>query len=393
MTTQLTVDEALANAVGRHALSRPGSSVEQVAASLVGLHNTSQPSPYLSVRARVTGFVRGDLETLMWDEWRLARLRAMRLTMFVMPHDLLEITAAATRHFAEPFAARWLRDSGLALAEFERLAAAVEEALADGPMTSRQLRAALDVPQSVGLPGVVGRMCDIGRIVGGRPPNHWRSNIREYHLWADVLPGVDLHRWQADAAIGELIHRYVDSYGPVTVDDVAWWTGIAKSRCRAALRAINAQEVTVEGWPGPLYRTTHADTELGDAVHALPILDPYVQGYRDRGRFLDPARTGFVYDRGGNSTATIVHRGRIVGVWQVSEDPAPSVRYHLFPGAPASVRAVAEADLAAAGELYWDQPVDVIDVPEMVALDAGGGRSATHPLDDRIHRASRKTTS
>ena len=73
----------------------------------------------------------------MWESWRLARVRAMRLTMFVFPHDLLEIAASATRHISEAFATRWLRDSGLSQPEFERLAAAVYTALGDEPLMVR----------------------------------------------------------------------------------------------------------------------------------------------------------------------------------------------------------------------------------------------------------------
>jgi hypothetical protein len=392
--TTLTADEALASASHHHSLSRPGWSVEEIASKLVGLHNTSPTSPYLSVRARIPGFSRTDLDALMWDSWRMARIRAMRLTMFVFPHDLLEIAVAATGHIAEPLAARWLRDSALSQQMFDRLAAEVYSALADGPLTVRGLRRTLDVPPSIDLSGVVSRMCDVGQLVGGAPPRSWRSSVREYHRWEDVLPDVDLNRWNEDAAIQELVCRYVCSYGPVTVNDISWWTGFTKERCRAALTALGAQieEVAVDGWPGPLFRDVEGDgdSEPGSSVRALPLLDPYVQGYRDRGRFLDPERHHFVYDGGGNSTATLVHRGRIIGVWQVTEEPEESVRYYLFGNTPASVRRAAEADLAAAGSLYFDQPVDVVRVATMKPLNADGGRSASHPLDSRLHRASRR---
>lgn len=388
----LTADQGLATATRRHSLARPGSSIEVIASEVVGLHNTSPVGPYLSLRARLPGFSRADLDALRWDSWNLARFRAMRLTMFVLPHDLLEIAAAATRHLSDSLAARWLRESGLSQREFDRLAAAVDAALAQGPLTVRGLRRALDVPQAVDLPGVVGRMCDVGRTVGGAPPRSWRSSVREYHRWEDVLPSVDLHRWDEDAAIGELAHRYISSYGPATVDDISWWMGITKGRCRATLASLDVQEVAVDGWPGPLYRVPGPDIDgdLGSDVIALPLLDPYVQGYRDRARFLDPARHGFVYDGGGNATATLVHRGRIFGVWQVTEDPDQSIRYHLFAGGPASIRRGAESDLAAAGSLYFDRPVDVVEVMTMEPLSAEGGRSAAHPLDSRLHRASRR---
>jgi hypothetical protein len=393
----LTADHALAAAARCHSLARPGSSVEAIAAQLVGLHNTSPVSPYLSLRTRLPGFERTDLDRLMWQEWRLARVRAMRLTMFVLPHDLLEVTAAATRHLAEPFAQRWLRDSELTAPEFDRLAAQVLGALADGPLTVRGLRRTLRVPQSVDLPGIVGRMCDMGWLVGGAPPRSWRSSVREYHRWQDVLPDVDLLRWNEGAAIRELTRCYIVSYGPVTIDDLSWWTGFTKGRCRTALESLGdtVEAVVVDDWPGPLYRATGQNdgADLGTGVHALPLLDPYVQGYRDRSRFLPPGRHDYVYDGGGNAAATLVHRGRIIGVWQPTERPEPSVSYHLFSRSPASVQREAETDLAAVGAMYFDRAVDVVRVAEMVPLSAGGGRSAAHPLDGVVHRASRRRSS
>lgn len=388
---RLSPDAALAESLSRHSLTEPGRSIEEVTRQLVGLHNTSPVSPYLSLLARVPGFVRDDLDALMWQSWRLVRMRAMRQTMFIFPLDVLEIAVAATRHIGEGLVARWLRDSGLRQSDFDRLADQVEEALVDGPLTVRDLRNVLGVRGGIDLPGVVGRMCDTGRLVGGAPPRSWRSSVRQYHRWADVLQGVDLDRWGESGAVGELLERYLRSYGPVTVEDMSWWTGLTKGRCRAALGQIDVEEVEVEGWPGPLFRIPddEASPAAGGEIHALPLLDPYVQGYRIRVRFLDPDRHGFVYDWGGNAAATLVHRGRIVGVWQFSEEPLDSVRYHLFERSAASVVRAAEEALAAAGRLYFDRPVDVVEVRVMKPLGPEERRSAAHPLDDRLHRASR----
>jgi len=392
--TALTPDQALAAAAHHHSLARPGSSIPDVADDLVGLHNTSPVGPFLSLRARVPNFARADLESLMWGSWHFARFRAMRLTMFVFTLDLLEVAAAATRHISEPLASRWLRDSGLTVQDFDRLSALVLDALADGPLTVRQLRHSLDIPQSVDLPGVVSRLCDVGRVVGGAPPRSWRSSIRRYHRWEDVLPGVDVHRWEEETAVRELIRRYIGSYGPVTINDISWWTGFTKGRCREAMTAQGdrIEEVAVDGWPGPLYRIAAAEVErtTSASVAALPLLDPYVQGYRDRIRFLDPERSDFVYDGGGNAAATLVHRGRIIGTWQFTQKPEESVRYHLFDRGPVSTRRSAERELAAAGSLYFDRSVDIVEAPTMEPLSAGGGRSASHPLDEQLHRASRR---
>jgi len=385
----LSPDEALANSAAAHHLGGDAGSLPDLAAKLIGLHNTNQSTPYLSVRARLDGFTRSDLETAMWDEWALARFRTMRLTIFVLPIDLLEIAAAATRPIRTRLADQWMRDSGLERATFDAIAEDIVAALTEGPMTSRALRDALNVRLPIDLPGIVSRMCDTGHLVGGAPPRNWRSGIRQYHRTIDVLPTLDLERWAESDAIRELVGRYVESYGPVTLDDIAWWTGLTKARCRAALDDLDLEEVTVQGWPGPMWRTGSGRGELPDAVRALPLLDPYAQGYRNRVRYLNPARHDWVHDRGGNATATIVHRGRIIGVWQTVEKPKRQVLYHLFDTQTASIRRAAEDDVAAAGAFYFEQPVDISEVRTMTSLHADGGRSAAHPLDGHIHRRNR----
>jgi len=40
--------------------------------------------------------------------------------------------------------------------------------------------------------------------------------------------------------------------------------------------------------------------------------------------------------------------------------------------------------------MFFDEDVELVEVPEMTSLRAGG-RSAMHPLDGRQHRASRDT--
>lgn len=394
--TTLTADEARAYAVGSHFLEKPAASIAAVAEQLVGLHNTNQASPYLSVNARVQSFARPDLDELMWERWELARFRAMRLTMFVLPRPLIEVVAAATRHIVEPLAARWLRDSGMTQQQFDRYAAGVLEALVDGPLTSRQLRRCLEVPQEVELPGIVSRLCEQGRIVGGAPPGSWRSGIRQFHLWEQVLSDVDIHRWAEAPAIAELVGRYVRGYGPVTLSDIAWWTGFTKARCRQALDSLrdSIMKVEVDDWPGPLYLYPDAGDTIGEApaVSVLPLLDPYVQGYRDRQRLLADELHGFVWDGGGNATATIVERGEIIGVWQPIDRPA-EIRYHLF-DAPWVDSGEVEVLLRAVGRVYFDEVVDVQEVIEMRPLRGPGeARSAAHPLDDTFHRSGRGVVS
>jgi hypothetical protein len=115
----------------------------------------------------------------------------------------------------------------------------------------------------------------------------------------------------ADATV-LLIERYISRYGSVTLDDVAWWTGLGVGRCRAALDELGGHlaPVRVLGWDGEhfvlradLGRMLHASRPRGPQLSLLAELDPYTMGFRGRSRLLDNALHNFVYDRSGNATS------------------------------------------------------------------------------------------
>lgn len=63
-------------------------------------------------------------------------------------------------------------------------------------------------------------------------------------------------------------------------------------------------------------------------VFLLPALDPYIMGYQDRRRFLDPAHRTTVFDYAGNARPSVWAGGRVVGTWREEERGAPG--YALF---------------------------------------------------------------
>jgi hypothetical protein len=64
-------------------------------------------------------------------------------------------------------------------------------------------------------------------------------------------------------------------------------------------------------------------------VNLLPPLDPYLMGYQERSRYLDPDDRPYVFDRSGNATSTILVDGRVAGVWDSEEGNPPALK--LYP--------------------------------------------------------------
>jgi len=77
-------------------------------------------------------------------------------------------------------------------------------------------------------------------------------------------------------------------------------------------------------------------------VFFLPGLDPYIMGYRDRGRFLAAGHRAKVFDRAGNAMPTVWVNGRVVGAWGQRKDG--SVVYDLFEPVSEEERALLESE-------------------------------------------------
>ena len=309
----------------------------RIAADLVGLHATDPQTPYLSLLARIRDFTAERLDRELYETHAIGRVPAMRNTLFLEPRSLLRTVFAATG----PTGVRssWRFFAGrLTMNEYKAAAPRIVEALRGRGLTVRELRAELHLDCDVSA--VVKLLCDGAVLIRARPPAGPRSGQYAYALTTEWLPGLDLADPGDEAqALTDLIRAYVRSYGPVSEADIAWWTGAPTRAVRAALNRLGDElaNVAVEAADteqlmvrADLDALLTAEDINSGGLALLPALDPYTQGYRARGRYLDAAHAPFVVDRKGNVTSTIVLDGRVVGVWDLAQHPAPELRVHLL---------------------------------------------------------------
>ena len=335
----VSVVERRARLVRRHGLT-PGSPVPdclELAERLVGLHASDPATVFLSARARVPGLTPEQLEAALYDEQTLVKHLGMRRTLFVLPTSLLPVVqAACTNAVVATERKRLVRDveqggiSANGVRWLRRAEAATLEALETlGSATGAELsRAVPEIqPRLVygegkswgGTIGVAGRVLTIlageGRITRGRPSGTWTSSRHRWQL-AGALPA-EMDEGEAQA---ELVRRWLAAFGPATLEDVAWWTGLGVVKVRRALAAIGAAAVELDGKAGVVLPDDLDPVAPPEPTAALlPSLDATTMGWKRRAWYLG-AFEPELFDSTGNAGPTVWWDGRVVGAWAQLED-------------------------------------------------------------------------
>jgi hypothetical protein len=320
-------------------LSRAGDPVE-VARSMLALHSSDAPTVYLAALARMSSGSLGDVSAALYEQRSLVRVMGMRRTVFVVQVELMPVVVAAC---GESVAARersrlltqladvsdgqdvasWLEHAeaaalaGLAM----RGEARASDLAGDDPRLDTEL--VLNVGKAYeGRQKVASRVLTIlaaeGRIVRSRPVGSWRSSQYRWCLTEQWITEPQ-RKWSVEQAHAELARRWLASFGPATVADFRWWSGLPAGAVKKAFAQLELAEVDLDGMPGVVLAE---DLDPVDAtepwVALLPALDSTPMGWKHRLWYLGDHGPQ-LFDTTGNVGPTIWCDGRVVGGWAQRE--------------------------------------------------------------------------
>jgi hypothetical protein len=323
----------------RHLLAERGGSALDAARAVVALHGTDPASVFLAAAARTRSLDMAAIEREMYDERRLVRMLCMRRTVFTVPAELVPVVQAACTNDVARLERRrtllfldqagvgddaWLREveDATVAALRARGTAFAAELSADVPRLKERLVLGLG-SKNESWPAVASRvllgLAAEGRIVRGRPRGSWISSQFSWSPMESWLPG-GIPELPAGDARAELVRRWLAAYGPGTLADLRWWTGLSLTEVRKALARIDTEDVDLDGTPGlVLAEDAGPVADPGPWVALLPALDPTVMGWAGRGWYLGEHGPA-LFDRSGNAGPTVWADGRIVGGWAQRED-------------------------------------------------------------------------
>ncbi|HEY7173803.1 MAG TPA: winged helix DNA-binding domain-containing protein, partial [Micromonosporaceae bacterium] len=286
---------------------------------------------------RLDGGTRSDVRQALWQQRTVVKTYGPRATVHLLPAAELPLWTGALSAIPTPPTS--LPDSSpLTPSQSDDVIAAIGEALRDSELTVEELDAAVVaatgpwasepvIPafgdwwprwrQAIAVAARRGVLCFgpmRGRRVTYTSPSAW-------------LPGFE----PADgaAASGELVRRYLYSYGPATPRDFAQWLGAPRAWAVNVFETVRDDLTTAEITDEPAVSRPRGDgnipwvlasdtdeTEPSDSVRLLPYFDSYSVGCHPR-QLLYP---GVAADRAQHRGATgnypvLVVGGTVLGIW------------------------------------------------------------------------------
>lgn len=191
----------------------------------------------------------------------------------------------------------------------------------NGPLTRPEcyelIHAADCVNENCPPPGTMRRMGQDGHLI-----QLARVDGQEKFTLAELLPQPQ-RDLTGEELLTELGVRFASSRGPVTVEDLAWWTGAGKTVAKNALAAGEAtcQLISSENSQGiKVYMATWqqdvTDKELRKALSLrleLPAFDEYIMAYAFGNRAMIEEVAPRVLTKNGISWDFIVEEGQVIG--------------------------------------------------------------------------------
>ncbi len=294
MIVNVTPDQLHWNQLRKQFLldEKPANFYEVVKAQL-GLHSTDYWTPYLSVWSRIGDFDAKSMFESLDNGKEIVRTHAFRTTVHVMHIENLSMIISAT---GPPLYRAYRNDKyrkmdQLKDKEIEDMLKQVRSALKKGPLKTSELKKATPkVGENVRSALIL--LMAKGEVVRAKA-KHARSNLTSYALLEDWVDGFNLKIIDEQEATTKLIKNHIELFGPVSIEDTAWWFKQTKTTVKNAIQDLGDEVVGVECDGSEKFMTVEdldfassLDPPSDAPVWFLPYEDHFLKAFIDRQRFI-----------------------------------------------------------------------------------------------------------
>src|SRR5262249_30318570 len=185
-----------------------------------------------------------------------------------------------------------------------------------------------------------------GEVGAGSRGDRLRREIREPHLTPQPHPRPQPTAIAPAPAVRPLLRRYLAAFGPASIDDFQWWSGLNRHEITPAITDLRPDlvDIRLKGQPDGLLLLAEHEPDLLAAeplppnhIRLLAHEDPALKGYfTTRHRYVDDPHRECLFTSIGEARASIAIAGRCIGTWQFHRTTR-TIDHHLYTQLPTTL--------------------------------------------------------
>ena len=357
----------------------------QISKDICGLQATGTFEPYIYLYSRTNRFQKEDLEKQWYVTKNLIKIRGMRNTLFIIPKEDAPIMHNATNFLKENRFDGFFTHSDFTRMEYNELESKILQVLKKESLIAADIKKRISSDRNISI--IISLMCDKLLLVRDKPPKGWKDRRNTYALMKNSFPDLNFDDLEEIEAIQSLVLKYIKSYGPVTEQDITWWTGLTRTKARRVIETLQSQ-LQIISISEDIYFIDNSDIEVlknlsvpkDPVINLLANLDPYLMGYKNRKRFINHDIYDYVFDRSGNATTTILLNGIVIGIWDFQTKPEPTVKILLFQEITKDILKVIKKQANLIGEFILEQDITIQECKNPIPLMKRSAGTFMRPL-------------
>lgn len=354
------------------------SCIEDVAKNHLGLHSARIMTPYITLCSRLKDYKPQMLTSQLYEDKKLIKMRCMRTTLHIVPFDIASILHMATLDLRLSDCKLFFRRNAISIEQVEDM----EEELINFmnlPKTSSEIEERI-LEKNKFLQTDLKKECakkilkyfwEIGTFCYVNVAENWENEERRYAVTKQFYPDIDLKKYDIRKAQELLILEYIRKFGPATIKDLSWWSGLSLKVIRDIIdcNKCSITRFKVKDFEMEFYILSEELQKLeeykpfdSEWVTLLAYEDPSLKGYYEsRYRYVDKKYYNLLFNQIGEVRASILCNGKAIGIWEWDKKNKKIKLEYFFEPSKSIKRRVKEIKERYECILYPNQQITLFD--------------------------------
>ncbi len=316
-------------------ISNSADFILHAANTLVGIHAARLITPYFALRARVPNLEHDEIYSSLYEKKTLIKARCMRGTLHLLPENLFNSAHNATLKKRVSICHSLYKKFNLEKDATHEVANIIQKLLHHAPLTSdvltKNILSNLHNSQIIRnwtqqeIRAVIKELWELGSLCYINGSKNFGTEERLYGLTENYYPAFNAAITDINDATRNLLESYLRGYGPATLGDMIWWSGLEKGKIQKALFDLQHDiiEFSIKNHKNTFYilKSEFSNFEKfkihsDDWVAILSHEDPSLKGYHEsRSRYIGEEHYNLLFNDIGESRPAIMLNGQVIGIW------------------------------------------------------------------------------